>query len=257
LRRVNAFRFIAQTVSLLRFGRYPLLQSYPKSGSTWFKQIWASAITETGTQQREEVDLRIPLLRPTQRPNGLVFGYRTHDPLRRQDTHDLKLVVLWRNPIDVAHSYHAQLLADRPHLRTKYSDLGQYVTDFCEGRIPDGYGRWDANLRSWLSSHTSPLLLSYERMQRDPVTTMQLALRHLGEDLSADQVSRAVAANDRRVHGSLPEPDGYAERAGRPFVSLNAPPGRADFRQQFSEVIQHAFSTTCELASSIEANQWR
>ncbi len=182
-----------------------VIVSHPKSGRTWLR-------TQLSRLFQERYSLRPDQLLEfdnfhNQNPTIPVIFFTddnyvndvTAQPGTKVDYRDKRVVLLVRNPADVAVSLYHQHARRTSPLKKALNDIPaevgtlpmfDYVMEHPQGlrHVVDFMNAWERNLDAF----ESLLLIYYEQMQAQPVQTLQEISAFLGLDFSAGEISRAV-----------------------------------------------------------------
>jgi hypothetical protein len=167
--------------------------SFPRSGNTWLRFVLADLVVNETVTFRSVEDI-VPAVGNHERgPRAATGGGRlikTHEPYRREYRRAIYLV---RDPRDVLMSYfrmHQTLKADLT--------LDEFVERFVRGHV-DGYGSWEAHLRSWLGARDRGVvdlhLIRYEDFRRDPAAHVERAAAFAGIEATRERIEQALADN--------------------------------------------------------------
>lgn len=120
-----------------------------------------------------------------------------------------------RNPLDVAISFagHYGVSLDDAIARMAEANLETPVTD---RGVYEVYGSWSQNVASWTAKpHRAMLVMRYEDMLADPLTTFGRLAAHLLLAPTGEQLERAVAQSSFEVLKSQEQEKGFQERPER------------------------------------------
>ena len=232
------------------------LASYPKSGNTWVRAVWAAASTGVGVDinqlpggsvpatrellddilglaTADLTDAEVAALRPLA---DEVVAAETPGPSLRK-VHDLftglsgapivsvtaarGVVYVVRDPRDVAVSL--ARFSDRPldTIVARMADPTARIGATGSGRhVLQWLGTWSQHVRGWLDQDLLPVhLLRYEDAVADPVGAFGPLLRFAGLELTAAEVAAAVDRASFRVLAGQEAGHGFRERqrADAPF----------------------------------------
>lgn len=182
-----------------------ILSSYPKSGNTWVRFIWANiiALEEFGGAT---VDFSV-----VNGGLGSEFDNHTYGKVefeclpRLVKTHwtydeaafgNCRLIYLWRHPGDVAISYFHYHRSGMKR-DAKYDNLSAFIRS-------DSYGikKWCEHVQSWLPR--ADIVLRYDAMQRDTVGMVEcifdeLVIEKPSQDIIREAVRRSTFREMRRI----------------------------------------------------------
>ena len=169
------------------------IASYPRSGNTWMRFVLSQLATGQPSTYRsiEEVAPGAGYHRRAPRvTSGGGRLIKTHEPYRRQYRRAIYLV---RDVRAVAVSQYRVLTI------TKFPDLtlDGFMEGFARG-VLDGYGTWQDHVRSWTVDRdpsAEVLLIRYESMRADPVTSVSAAAEFAGLESAPERVAAALEAN--------------------------------------------------------------
>lgn len=171
-----------------------LLQSYPKSGSTWVKFVLGEVIARRGVDF-DTSDAMFPNLPggTCRRKTGTVGVLRTHEPLRVSPRRiDCKVVQVVRSPLQVLPSYLSYLVSGG----WWHGSPEEFYQRAVEGSLPDQLGSWGENVATWADVE-SRLVVRYEDLVANPVEQFERILVHIGRDVAPEVIETAVVANSR------------------------------------------------------------
>lgn len=240
------------------------LASYPKSGNTWMRTFlhnlfananqpvdlnrlddfclgvsatpWYRRYTSTAPQEMsyDEIAKYRPLI---QRDFTNVFpdsvfvkthhflGEKFGTPLHNMDVTAGAIYVI-RNPLDVA-------ISMVPHFDITLDEAIRILADEQAGttrsdtHVPEYYGSWSTNVRSWTQVPNPQLLVvRYEDLLEKPRTHFKRVVKFLGLKPTPERLERAIKFSSFRVLKAQEEKGGFKER---PAVS------KAFFREGKSE----------------------
>ena len=169
-----------------------ILASYPKSGNTWVRFIWANMVSLMEFDGREVDFHRIDSEFAAEYDshtyecihyNSLPRLVKTH---RRYDKRFEKnrSIYIYRFPGDTMLSYYEYKIAQKGGIDAEVS-FSEFIRDKNYG-IP----AWCRHVAGWLGSATKAI--TYESMKTDDVQTMNNALQALGITVHASVVEEAV-----------------------------------------------------------------
>lgn len=172
------------------------LVTYPKSGTTWVAFFLASIIADRTRGGRRDLTLDgmqgwVPGVNPhyLREPLPEVKGgqtpriFKAHSPANPWFRH---VVYLVRDPRDVMVSYFY-------HFRRRKDDFDLSMEEFVERN--DHYaGDWGEHVRGWLkrTSDEHVLLLRYEDLHLEPVTSFRRIAEACGIDLTDEELQHYV-----------------------------------------------------------------
>lgn len=166
-----------------------ILASFPKSGSTWFRFIWANVISELELGGRT-VDFQLLDGEMIAEHDRHWYGPLEYEFPRLVKTHwrfderffgGARSIFLYRHPCDAMVSYHAYRHAKRCKSRVALMNFSEFIRD-------EKYGlpAWIAHALSWLPQATT--VLNYEALR---AAAFAEAARVLA-DLQLEEVAPAV-----------------------------------------------------------------
>ena len=226
------------------------LASYPKSGNTWMRTFLHNLFANgsqpvdlnrldefclggsqaawyrkyTSTPLVELTDEEIAKYRPavqrdftTSFPDSVFV--KTHHFLGEHDgtsLHNMDVtagaIYIVRNPLDVA-------LSMVPHFALPLDDAIKTMADETAGTIltpdhvPEHYGSWSTNVRSWTQRPNPQLLvLRYEDMLAKPRATFKRVTNFLGLKPSPERLERAIRFSSFKVLKAQEQKTGFKER---------------------------------------------
>lgn len=191
-----------------RYGLIPsdvLLPSFPKSGNTWMRFIWANIINIEERDGEEadfgaingvvgsEYDLNIYASYESEILPRLV---KTHMEYSSSRFRDNRAVYLIRHPGDVMLSYF-----DYRKARRSSRDEAQSLSHFLRNE-QHGVPAWGRHVKSWLAQ--DPIVIRYEDLKRDAEAEVldmfrQLGEDHVPEDSMREAVRRSAFDNMKRI----------------------------------------------------------
>lgn len=226
------------------------LASYPKSGNTWMRTFLHNLFANgsqpvdlnridefclgashsawyrkyTSTPLAELTDEEIAKYRPAvQRDFTTSFldsvFVKTHHFLGEHDGVDLHnmdvtagAIYIVRNPLDVA-------LSMMPHFALPLDDAITTMADETAGtvltadHVPEHYGSWSTNVRSWTQTPNPQLLvLRYEDMLAKPRASFKRVTNFLGLKPSPERLERAIRFSSFKVLKAQEQKGGFKER---------------------------------------------
>ncbi|KAM5133152.1 sulfotransferase 2A1-like [Callospermophilus lateralis] len=185
-----------------------VLVSFPKSGSHWLIEILCLIHSKGNTMWIQSVPIweRAPwlesdegyeLLKEREGPRFLASHLPFHLFPKSLFTSKAKVIYIMRNPKDVLVSgYYHQTLTK---FSKKPESLKQYFKWFLQGHVP--YGSWFEHIRGWMSmrDRENVLLLSYEKLQKDPRSTIERICQFLGKKLSPEELDSVLKNSSFQV----------------------------------------------------------
>ncbi|MCB0862225.1 MAG: sulfotransferase domain-containing protein [Solirubrobacterales bacterium] len=169
------------------------LASYPRSGNTWMKFVFADLVSrrEISFSNADEV---IPTVgehaskRGDLRDGGRLL--KTHEPFRGEYR---RAIYILRDPRDVALSYQRYFEG----FGVSFESTDEFATKFMAGLV-GSYGSWMDHVESWFEARSRGaeiLPLFYESLIRDPESLVAEAASFAGVETTAPEIARAVARN--------------------------------------------------------------
>ncbi len=233
------------------------LASYPKSGNTWLRWFLSSYLADgsavglddllpTGNPAaRQLIDRHLGIdsadlsreelaqLHPIALQRAITSGpdqrcWKTHAAAVDggvcwlPQAVDNRLVLIVRDPRDVALSYAAFAGVDQQTAVSWLNDSGHRLPLYDRGIGPDVpvyTGSWSEHLRSWLGLESEKLLvLRYEDLHDSPHQAFTRLVRHLRLEPCEHRLARAIEATRFEQAAALESTHGFAEApAGRRF----------------------------------------
>jgi len=181
-------RRVANAIKLVypRFGLRDsdvLLASYPKSGNTWVRFIWANMISLMEMDGRK-IDFKIINTEMVAEYDSHSYGSLELETLPRfVKTHKRyipaafgsnRCVYIVRHPGDVLVSYFEYRKAQKS-IRETASDLGEFIRN-----EEHGMSAWCNHVSDWVPN--SDAILRYEDLKFDTVVAIERTLRKIGID---------------------------------------------------------------------------
>jgi len=177
-----------------------LAVSFPKSGNTWVRMIYANIMRELyGLEEINLVNLNDLL------PEYIFRLQTTHENLRNMrwtydvprlvktheryipDFENLRCIFIVRNPKDVMISYYHY---EKAKIQSYPGDLTAFIRD---SRF--GIEAWIRHTESWLTNrhHLSAIeIFRYEEMKETPASHVKIILDLMGARLSDEQIDRVI-----------------------------------------------------------------
>ncbi|KAM4018869.1 sulfotransferase 1 family member D1-like [Anomaloglossus baeobatrachus] len=182
-----------------------LLDTYPKSGTTWMQEI-IDLIMHNGDEQicrRAAIYERIPfiellhLMKPGLDEVNVMPSPRilkSHLPVNLVPPsfwkHNCKVIYVARNPRDTATSYYHfdKILQFHPHPNS----WENYLERFMKGDV--GWGSWYDHVRGFWEQKEklNVLYIFFEDIKKTPLQQIQKVARFLGKDLPDETLARIV-----------------------------------------------------------------
>ncbi len=223
------------------------IASYPKSGNTWVRCLIASLQSGGAPVRLDKLGHAVPNsaarawiedridvgsadmlgseLQAMRAQAHREAGSRSLCVLKVHDRYDPQLfpaevtlgsVYIARDPRDVAPSWADHMGVDVDTAIARMADdeltMGRSMSSF-RPQVPQHFGSWSENVRSWLDDAPRPLLLlHYEALLADPFGEATRLAAFMGLPSDADCVARAVDACDFGTLRDLEEREGFSER---------------------------------------------
>jgi hypothetical protein len=182
------------------------LVSYPRSGNTWTRFLLSNLLWQNDPVTFLSIESRIPeiyfnpdrFMRALERPRVL----KSHECFQ---PHYPRVIYIVRDPRDVAISYyHHNVKAG--NVPEDYP-IASFVPRFIAGEFDHIFGSWRDNVLSWTALRQGTpgfLLMRYEDMKRDPMTTLSGVVAFL-EGCSFREINARPEALQRAIELSSPE----------------------------------------------------
>lgn len=192
-----------------------LAASFPKSGNTWLRFIWANMISLIELEGRN-IDFEFLNTKLVAEYDSHTFGeieysclprlVKTHKQYHSAAFSDNRTIYIVRNPGDVAISFYEYCQAQEGHEVGDVS-ISAFIRD-------DSYGvpAWCSHVKSWRCA--TDVIVKYEHMKDDAERVIKKVLQNfnistVGKDVMAEAVERSSFATLRGVEDSsdnvLPE----------------------------------------------------
>lgn len=168
--------------------------SYPRAGSTWLRFLLHELLTGESSNFNR-VNASIPDIGHHNNAPQLVDNesrlVKTHEPYRKEYG---RAVYLVRDVRDVAISeYYFQQL-----WKLYDGSFQNFLDDFLAGKV-NRYGSWDKHTNSWLNATESTpdqiLVVRFDELRQDTVTTMANILAFIGTPTSESEIEQAIVNN--------------------------------------------------------------
>jgi hypothetical protein len=198
------------------------LVSYPRSGNTWMRTIFAEALHGGQVPDLSAIDFLVPdsHVLPLQKnvPALDRYAVKSHLPLQLQleSRHYRHVLYLVRDPRDVVLSHHRYVC----NLRGYTGSIVDFTADWVRGRIwPCS---WHEHVASWLGPGSQRMgaqthIVKYEELLSDPFHVLDAAFRNFELSIPNDRIeeiiisTRADEMRHRERKGTRPDAtaDGY------------------------------------------------
>jgi len=167
------------------------LVSYPKSGNTWLKFIFANYLTQ------ENIDFtRVHSIIPEfesvrndiEKRDFTPRIFKSHSSYSNRFN---KVIYIVRDGRDVAVSYFFYL--KKTHVIPQNSSFSHFLDLYINGEIP--YGKWSDHVNGWINiSKTSQQVkvISYESLLTDTTTIVTELIQFIGWELEQERLSKAI-----------------------------------------------------------------
>jgi hypothetical protein len=190
-----------------------ILASFPKSGNTWMRFIWANMVAELElggcVVDFHSLDGEMVCDHDKYNYGGLEYDglprlIKTHHLFDERVFRENRVLYIHRHPCDVMISYHAFRTAKVRRTRVSQLSFSEFLRDPKYG-IP----AWGRHMQSWLPRATA--VVSYEGLREDGCRQVQRVLRDLKiRDVDSDTVEGAVErasfANTRMLEEAFGRP---------------------------------------------------
>lgn len=227
------------------------LASYPKSGNTWLRMLFANYLVNAakpvpinqleriGTgdgvarlyrsaaggrfdpaNDRLALSLRPRVLHALAGNGADVNLLKTHNIQKKID--GLRLIppeltrrgiYIIRNPLDMLVSYADHYGVDHARAATEINDPGTTLLP-TEHEVRQYLGTWSDHVRSWTRNPGfSVTVIRYEDLMADPVATFSKVLRDLGAPLDDARLAKAVEFSSFNTARAQEESSGFIERS--------------------------------------------
>ncbi len=217
-----------------------ILASFPKSGNTWMRFIWANIVSELELGGRT-IDFRVLDGEMSANHDKFLYGsleftslprlVKTHERYDRRIFGDSRVVYIHRHPGDVMASYHAfrKAKVQRPSSRLSFAEFLRH----------EKYGvrAWARHLESWLPKATT--VISYESLKRGGVAEVRRIFDDLGiegiEDATLEKaVERSSFQRTRELETRYGRPQAESSKFESSF-KFTRKGDTGDWRQTFDE----------------------
>jgi Sulfotransferase domain len=188
----GALRYAIAQGAANAFGAPVVVTEYPKSGGTWFSQMFAAAL-----------DLPYPRNRLPHLRRQIIHGcYLKSSP--GADT-----MVVWRDGRDIMVSYYYHLIFEKPITSARYSrsiiakldikdqrDIQRYLPRFIEWCYAGGYPyySWTHFVKTWLARQDVHQT-SYEKVTENPLRELQAAFAAFGWPCPPEEKLKTIIAD--------------------------------------------------------------
>lgn len=210
----NLFANGSQPVDLNKIDEFCLGASY----SAWYRKYTSTPLTEL---TEEEITKYRPLVQrdfTTSFPDSVFV--KTHNFLGEHngvDLHNMDVtagaIYIVRNPLDVAISMisHFGIPLDAAIETMAMESAG---TDLNSIHVPEHYGSWSTNVRSWTQTPNPQLLvMRYEDMLAKPRTSFKRVTNFLGLKPSSERLERAIRFSSFKVLKAQEQKSGFKEKS--------------------------------------------
>lgn len=179
--------------------------SYPRSGNTWLRHVIQHLTADSTIAEYDDLEGAVPTLdslgfeeRLSQLPEGLRFikSHLAFEPYFL----DGKVIYMVRDGRDVLISYFDYYR----HIKSYPGTLDQFLEKFTRGWLR--YGTWRDNVGSWVEHRDDPnlLLVRFEDMRADPLTTLQQIVQFSGIEADEMRMRAAIEASSvEKVHSTM------------------------------------------------------
>lgn len=182
-----------------QFRRMPagmtIIQSFPRSGSTWIRSMVASAL-EGEVLSIDDLRDTVPPLPGSdpirRRPSSPTRIFRTHERLMTKPRAGIRIAQVVRNPVEVLPSYYEHSVAAHLYSGTQ----AHFIDSATDGSLADGYGTWAENVSSW-AAWPELRVMRYEDFVTDTHAALGELLEWSGWTLPDDRIAFAVETNGR------------------------------------------------------------
>lgn len=165
-----------------------ILASFPKSGNTWMRFIWANMVSLKELGGRE-IDFRYLMTQMVANYDEFAFGEQTFDILPRLvKTHRRfqanafeknRSIYIIRHPGDVMSSYYEYVNSNKK--TSTFSNISDFIRD-----EEFGVRAWCMHVKSWRKQ--ANIVTSYEDMKRDASKATRQILNEFNLDSISDPV---------------------------------------------------------------------
>lgn len=198
-----------------------LIASYPKTGTTWLREI-ARNIYYFGDEKLMNVSklMEVPFMSYLEAGSDVKFDIVDSLPMKKRvwGTHlttetlniekltksGLKIIYVMRNPKDMIVSmkkfFESMPWLNTPELQPMFpKDWNEFVDVVASGKMPMQmkYGEWyPHHIRSWMKLKGQPNFhfVYYEKMKKDPQAEISRLAKFLEVSLTEEQISQIVSA---------------------------------------------------------------
>jgi hypothetical protein len=212
--RRNALRFVRNVHPQLGLRESDIiLASFPKSGNTWMRFIWANMIAELEFGGRvvgfHSLDGEMICDHDKYNYGGLEYEslprlIKTHQRFDERVFRGNRVLYVHRHPCDVMISYHAFRAAKLRRSRVSRMSFSEFLRS-----EKYGVSAWRRHMESWLPRAT--VIVSYEKLREDGCREVErvlrdLKIRNVDRDTVEKAVERASFANTRMLEEAFGRP---------------------------------------------------
>ncbi|UYG06057.1 sulfotransferase domain-containing protein [Halomonas sp. M4R1S46] len=199
-----------------------ILASFPKSGNTWLRFLFANYINEMSGKIYDEIDFHNvshacpPLRAPKEHMSGSRLKFKslkTHFPSVGK-FYNFDAVVLYREPVKTLRSYYDYMIYEKGK---RFKDEESFISHW-----KYGVDSWCYFHNSWLQRECQKktLFVNYKDLLDNPVSAMELLFFELKKPVFQNSLSTAIEKSSKENMKRVLEKQGdpYAQNENYNFV---------------------------------------